>query len=175
MRRPQVRRGEDCEGWTEGESVVEGVAAERPGSVGRMSEQRRRPAEILRENVSGDMPEWGTPRQNTGGRPRFWPVPPVHRMWSKRRDELSYVPDSGGDFFDPEDDVVLAALDRLQPVAAYSDQMRNVDDRERVCAAHFQPVSRRQGFQSLARLERRKRAFQSRQIQLGDGHGRDMR
>jgi hypothetical protein len=80
-----------------------------------------------------------------------------------------------GGFFDAEDDVVLATLDRLQPVARHSDQMGDVDLRQRVGAAHFKPIARRQGSQGLARLERRKRAFQPGQIQFSDGHERGMR
>ena len=49
--------------------------------------------------------------------------------------------------------------------------MGNINHSKRIGAAHFQPIARRQGFQRFARLERRERAFQSRQIQLGDSHG----
>lgn len=73
-------------------------------------------------------------------------------------------------FLDEEYDIPLAAFDSLQSVARHSDQMGNVYRRERIGAAHFQPISGRQGFEGLAGLERRKGAVQSRQIELVDGH-----
>ena len=47
----------------------------------------------------------------------------------------------------------LAALDRLQRSPVEPDQMRNVDLRERIGAAHFQPIAGRERFQGLADLQ----------------------
>jgi hypothetical protein len=80
----------------------------------------------------------------------------------------------GNRFLDAEHRIALAALDGLQAVAERSNQMGNVDQRERVGAAHFQPLARSQGFEGFARLERGKGTFQSRQIQFGDSHGLDL-
>ena len=77
----------------------------------------------------------------------------------------------GRQLLDVEHDVVFAAFNDLQPVAGRPDEMGNVDRRERIGAAHFQPVAWRERFQGLADFQRRKRALQSRQIQPGEGHG----
>jgi hypothetical protein len=74
-------------------------------------------------------------------------------------------------FLDAEQGMALVALDDLQTVAGNPDQMGNVDECKRVRAAHFQKIARRQEFEGFARLQRRKGALQSRQIQLRDGHG----
>ena len=69
---------------------------------------------------------------------------------------------------------MLGALRDLDLVAGLLDQVRNVDHRQWIGAMHLQPVTRLQGFQRLARLERRQRAFEPGQIELGRGHARNM-
>ena len=67
---------------------------------------------------------------------------------------------------DHEHDAVAVALRRFKTIPYLIEQIGNIDDRQWVGALDLEPLARPQGFQRLAGLERRQRAFQPRQVEL---------
>ena len=73
-------------------------------------------------------------------------------------------------FSDQKNDLAFVALNDLDSVAGLADQVRDVDNRQRIGAMHFEEITRRGRFQRLARLERRQRTFESGQVEFCCGH-----
>jgi hypothetical protein len=77
-------------------------------------------------------------------------------------------------FLDQKDDPLGVAFSDFNPIAGLPDQIGDIDDRERISAVDFKAITSFQRLQRLARLERRQRAFEPGQIELGRGHARNM-
>jgi hypothetical protein len=72
-----------------------------------------------------------------------------------------------------EYDMGVRAFWSLKPIARLVDKIRNVDNRQRICATDFKVIPSHQQLQRLARLQRGQRTSQSSQIKFRHGHAGD--
>ena len=91
------------------------------------------------------------------------------RIQNERRGRLHHrgrsVP-GGGCLLDQENDTAFRALSYLDLVAGFTDQIGDVDHRERIGAVNFQEIARRDRLQRLARFKCRQGAFETGKIEL---------
>ena len=59
-------------------------------------------------------------------------------------------------------------------IAGFTNQIGNVDARQRICAAHLQLLANGDALEGLARLQGGQGAFEAGEIKQGDSHGRNM-
>ena len=73
-------------------------------------------------------------------------------------------------FFDQKYDPAFIAFRDLDQITGFADQIWNIDHRKRIGAMHLQKVTQPQSLERLSRLQRRQRAFKSRQVKFCCGH-----